>query len=122
MQYRPLGSSGLRISTLVLGSDNFTNPTPADESERIIATALDAGVNVKGSPNENFARELMELFILGVGNYSEADVQASSAAWTFASSARDSPPNRPMRRHRPMAAMSKTSMGKLRSTCAACGR
>ena len=39
MQYRTLGSSGLRISALVLGTDNFSNPTPAEESERIIATA-----------------------------------------------------------------------------------
>ena len=30
---------------------------------------LDAGVNVKGAPNENFAREIMELFTMGVGNY-----------------------------------------------------
>ena len=38
--------------------------------------------NVKGSPNENFARELMELFTLGVGNYTEADVAAAARAWT----------------------------------------
>ena len=30
---------------------------------------LDAGVNVKGAPNENFAREIMELFTMGVGHY-----------------------------------------------------
>ena len=38
--------------------------------------------NVKGSPNQNFARELMELFTLGVGNYTEGDVEASARAWT----------------------------------------
>ncbi|MEI7548814.1 MAG: DUF1800 family protein, partial [Actinomycetota bacterium] len=38
--------------------------------------------NVKGEPNQNFARELMELFTLGVGNYTEADVDASARAWT----------------------------------------
>ena len=32
---------------------------------------LDAQYNVKGAPNENFAREVMELFTMGVGNYSE---------------------------------------------------
>jgi uncharacterized protein (DUF1800 family) len=37
---------------------------------------------VKGSPNQNFARELMELFTLGVGNYTEADVEAAARAWT----------------------------------------
>ena len=43
---------------------------------------LDNDPNVKGSPNENFARELMELFTLGVDKYSQADVVASARAWT----------------------------------------
>ncbi|MEP1124907.1 MAG: DUF1800 family protein [Ilumatobacter sp.] len=43
---------------------------------------LDNDQNFKDSPNQNFARELMELFLLGVGNYTEADVEASTAAWT----------------------------------------
>jgi uncharacterized protein (DUF1800 family) len=43
---------------------------------------LDNDPNVKGSPNENFARELMELFTLGVNQYSQADVVASARAWT----------------------------------------
>ncbi len=43
---------------------------------------LDNYRNRNTSRNENFARELMELFLLGVGNYTEADVQAASAAWT----------------------------------------
>ena len=34
---------------------------------------LDSYSNVKGKPNENYARELMELFSLGVGHYSEKD-------------------------------------------------
>ncbi len=38
--------------------------------------------NVKGQPNQNFARELMELFTLGIGNYTEDDVNASARAWT----------------------------------------
>lgn len=38
--------------------------------------------NVKAHPNENFGRELLELFTLGVGNYDQADVLASSRAWT----------------------------------------
>jgi len=61
MQYRALGSSGLRISTLVLGSDNFTNPTPAAESERIIAMALDAGVNLIDTANSYAAGAAEEL-------------------------------------------------------------
>jgi uncharacterized protein (DUF1800 family) len=38
--------------------------------------------NRKKSPNQNFARELLELFLLGVGNYTEGDVIAAAAAWT----------------------------------------
>ena len=43
---------------------------------------LDNDQNFATSPNQNFARELMELFLLGVGNYTEADVEAATAAWT----------------------------------------
>jgi uncharacterized protein (DUF1800 family) len=43
---------------------------------------LDNNQNKKTSPNQNFARELMELFLLGVGNYTEPDVEAATAAWT----------------------------------------
>jgi uncharacterized protein (DUF1800 family) len=38
--------------------------------------------NVKESPNENFARELMELFTLGEGNYTEQDIKESARAFT----------------------------------------
>ncbi len=38
--------------------------------------------NKKGRPNENFARELMELFTLGRGNYSEKDIKESARAFT----------------------------------------
>ena len=43
---------------------------------------LDNDLNLAASPNQNFARELMELFLLGVGNYTESDVEAATAAWT----------------------------------------
>src|SRR5690606_36154125 len=36
----------------------------------------------KGRPNENLARELMELFSLGVGNYSEQDIKEGARALT----------------------------------------
>ena len=38
--------------------------------------------NKKGKPNENFARELMELFTLGRGNYTENDIKESARAFT----------------------------------------
>ncbi|HLH22545.1 MAG TPA: DUF1800 domain-containing protein [Chloroflexota bacterium] len=43
---------------------------------------LDNRLNRKGAPNENYARELMELFTLGIGNYSEADVKEAARAFT----------------------------------------
>ena len=43
---------------------------------------LDGRTNVKGRPQENFARELMELFSMGVGNYVEADVYAGARVFT----------------------------------------
>jgi uncharacterized protein (DUF1800 family) len=43
---------------------------------------LDNGQNRKGRPNENWARELMELFTLGVGNYTEDDIKEAARAFT----------------------------------------
>jgi uncharacterized protein (DUF1800 family) len=43
---------------------------------------LDGQENVAEHPNENFAREVMELFTLGIGNYSEKDVQESARCYT----------------------------------------
>ncbi|MBJ7603011.1 MAG: DUF1800 domain-containing protein [Candidatus Dormibacteraeota bacterium] len=41
---------------------------------------LDLATSTGANPNENYSRELMELFTLGVGNYSEDDVRAAAAA------------------------------------------
>jgi hypothetical protein len=43
---------------------------------------LDAPANRKGHPNENLARELMELFTLGIGHYTETDVKEAARALT----------------------------------------
>ncbi len=43
---------------------------------------LDGQDNIKGRANENFAREVMELFTLGVGNYTEKDIQEAARAFT----------------------------------------
>ncbi len=43
---------------------------------------LDNASNRKAQPNENFAREVMELFTLGEGNYSEADIKEAARAFT----------------------------------------
>jgi uncharacterized protein (DUF1800 family) len=43
---------------------------------------LDAPANRKGQPNENLGREVMELFTLGIGHYSEADIKEAARALT----------------------------------------
>lgn len=43
---------------------------------------LDNESNRKGRPNENFARELLELFTMGIGNYTEQDVKEAARAFT----------------------------------------
>jgi hypothetical protein len=43
---------------------------------------LDSNTNIKGRPNENYARELMELFSLGVGHYTEGDIREAARAFT----------------------------------------
>lgn len=43
---------------------------------------LDGDRSLAGSPNENFAREVMELFTLGEGNYTEHDIQEAARAFT----------------------------------------
>lgn len=43
---------------------------------------LDSATNRRGSPNENFAREVMELFTLGEGQYGENDIKQAARAFT----------------------------------------
>ncbi|MBK9272349.1 MAG: DUF1800 domain-containing protein [Saprospiraceae bacterium] len=43
---------------------------------------LDGRLNIKNRPNENYARELLELFTMGVGNYTEQDVKEIARALT----------------------------------------
>jgi len=43
---------------------------------------LDGVRNRQGAPNENYARELLELFTLGIGNYTEDDIQEAARALT----------------------------------------
>ncbi len=43
---------------------------------------LDSNSNIKGKPNENYAREVMELFSLGVGHYTEKDIRQAARAFT----------------------------------------
>lgn len=61
---------------------SFRGLTQAILMDPAMLLYLDSGSSRKGHPNENFAREVMELFTLGEGNYTEADVHAAARAFT----------------------------------------
>lgn len=65
-----------------MGIGSFRDLMVAVAQDPAMLSFLDAGVNVKGAPNENFAREIMELFTMGVGNYSESDIREAARAFT----------------------------------------
>ena len=75
---------------MLLQIETFERHATGNFGELLVAVAqdpgmlyyLDAGVNVKGAANENFAREVMELFTMGVGNYTERDVREAARAFT----------------------------------------
>ncbi|MBO39725.1 MAG: hypothetical protein CMM75_11215 [Rhodospirillaceae bacterium] len=64
------------------GSGNFRNLLTRSLKEPALLKYLDAGKNRKGKPNENLGRELLELFTLGEGQYTEMDVKEVSRALT----------------------------------------
>ncbi|MEX0958678.1 MAG: DUF1800 domain-containing protein [Burkholderiales bacterium] len=64
------------------GTGNFRELMIGVAQDPAMLAFLDAGVNVKGAPNENFAREIMELFTMGVGNYTETDIREAARAFT----------------------------------------
>jgi uncharacterized protein (DUF1800 family) len=68
------------LRTHALG--NFGTLTKAVSRDPAMLVWLDLANSRKEQPNENFARELMELFTLGEGNYTENDVKESAKAFT----------------------------------------
>jgi aryl-alcohol dehydrogenase-like predicted oxidoreductase len=57
MEYRPLGKTGVQISSLCLGTGNFDRGTPEDEARQIMQRALDAGINIFDTANSYSAGE-----------------------------------------------------------------
>jgi 1-deoxyxylulose-5-phosphate synthase len=51
MEYRTLGRTGVKVSPLCLGTDNFANPTPEEEAKRMINRALEGGLNFIDTSN-----------------------------------------------------------------------
>ncbi len=61
---------------------NFRDLLLAVAKDPAMLVWLDGRTNVRGRPQENFARELMELFTMGVGTFSESDVYAGARVFT----------------------------------------
>ena len=61
---------------------NFKDLLVAVSKSAAMLKYLNNQRNTKARPNENFARELLELFTMGVGNYSEKDIQEAARAFT----------------------------------------
>jgi uncharacterized protein (DUF1800 family) len=65
-----------------LGPGSYETLTLAVSKDPAMLIWLDTDTDVNYSPNENFARELMERFTMGVGTYSQIDVRESARAFT----------------------------------------
>jgi uncharacterized protein (DUF1800 family) len=61
---------------------NFGELLHAVARDPAMVIYLDSASNRKGQPNENFAREVMELFTLGEGHYGEGDIKEVARAFT----------------------------------------
>ena len=61
---------------------NFVALTKAISRDPAMMIYLDLPQSRREHPNENWARELMELFTVGIGNYTEQDVRESARAFT----------------------------------------
>ncbi len=84
-------SDRVERSCMILQQDQLIRDEALGNYGRLLAgmlkdpallTYLDNQVNKKGNPNENLARELLELFSLGIGNYTEQDIKEVARALT----------------------------------------
>jgi len=70
-----------------MATGNFKELILGISRDPAMLSYLDNNSNRKGRPNENYARELLELFTMGIGNYTEQDIKEAARAftgWTFA--------------------------------------
>jgi len=78
---------GVQIDTLrKVGMSDFKTILITVSKDPAMLFWLDNNENHKDAPNENYGRELLELFSMGVGNYTEDDIKNASRAftgWTF---------------------------------------
>jgi uncharacterized protein (DUF1800 family) len=84
--YREVRSSYLLLEQNRLFRDfalgNYRDMLVLVSADPAMLYYLDSAKNNKTRPNENFARELMELFTLGEGNYTEYDIKEAARAFT----------------------------------------
>lgn len=65
-----------------MGISNFHDLVLEVSRDPAMLVWLDGISNIKGKPNENYARELLELFTVGIGNYTEQDIKEAARAFT----------------------------------------
>ena len=86
MDARPPRSAGGRRGQVQLFRDlalgRFDDLLVEVAKDPAMLVWLDGRLNVRARPQENFARELMELFTTGVGHYTEEDVYAAARVFT----------------------------------------
>jgi uncharacterized protein (DUF1800 family) len=78
----PAGARGQIQLFRDMAHDKFSDLLLAVAKDNAMLVWLDGRTNTKAKPQENFGRELMELFTFGVENYVESDVYASARAFT----------------------------------------
>jgi uncharacterized protein (DUF1800 family) len=78
----PAGAKGQLELFREYALGNFRDLLVAVSKDPAMLVWLDGRTNVKGRPQENYARELMELFTFGVGYYTEQDVYAGARVFT----------------------------------------
>lgn len=79
-----------RAELMILQNETFRRLALGNFREILLAVSrdpamllwLDNHLNRKGKPNENYARELLELFTMGIGSYTEQDVKEAARAFT----------------------------------------
>jgi uncharacterized protein (DUF1800 family) len=88
----PLGLNGQIELFRTMGMGKFTDLLLAVSQHASMSIWLDGRQNTRNSPQENFGREIMELFTIGVANYVETDVYAAARVFTGWNYARTVPP------------------------------
>ena len=78
--YRMMLQQNLMFRTHASG--NFRDLLVGLLKDPAMLVYLDNGENIRAHPNENFGRELLELFTMGVGNYGERDVREAARSFT----------------------------------------